>query len=84
LSVSDCGTGFPDNIQKRAFEPYVTTKDKGTGLGLALVKKIADEHHARVDISNRIFDDQVMGAQISLLFPTDCAGTALYGSHLQT
>ena len=84
LSVSDCGTGFPDNIQKRAFEPYVTTKDKGTGLGLALVKKIADEHHARVDISNRILDDQVMGAQISLLFPTDCAGTALPGSHLQT
>jgi nitrogen fixation/metabolism regulation signal transduction histidine kinase len=44
LSIQDCGTGFPDHILKRAFEPYVTTKDKGTGLGLAVVKKIADEH----------------------------------------
>ena len=40
----DNGTGFPDHILKRAFEPYVTTKAKGTGLGLAVVKKIADEH----------------------------------------
>ena len=79
LSVVDGGTGFPENIQKRAFEPYVTTKDKGTGLGLAVVKKIADEHHARVDISNRILDDQVVGAQISLLFPTENAVSAPLG-----
>ena len=37
---------------KRAFEPYVTTKTKGTGLGLAVVKKIADEHGARIRIVN--------------------------------
>ncbi|HQX61574.1 MAG TPA: ATP-binding protein, partial [Burkholderiaceae bacterium] len=51
LVVQDRGTGFPDNILKRAFEPYVTTKSKGTGLGLAVVKKIADEHGSRIDIS---------------------------------
>ena len=49
LTVLDNGTGFPEHILKRAFEPYVTTKAKGTGLGLAVVKKIADEHGARVD-----------------------------------
>jgi nitrogen fixation/metabolism regulation signal transduction histidine kinase len=53
--------GFPDAILKRAFEPYVTTKAKGTGLGLAVVKKIADEHGARVDVSNRIVDGQLPG-----------------------
>jgi len=68
LIVRDNGSGFPDHILKRAFEPYVTTKSKGTGLGLAVVKKIADEHGARIDISNRVADGAVQGAQVSLSF----------------
>ena len=68
LIVRDNGSGFPDHILKRAFEPYVTTKIKGTGLGLAVVKKIADEHGARIDISNRGADGAVQGAQVSLSF----------------
>jgi nitrogen fixation/metabolism regulation signal transduction histidine kinase len=68
LIVRDNGAGFPDHILKRAFEPYVTTKAKGTGLGLAVVKKIADEHGARIDISNRVADGVVQGAQVSLSF----------------
>jgi nitrogen fixation/metabolism regulation signal transduction histidine kinase len=66
--VQDSGTGFPEHILKRAFEPYVTTKAKGTGLGLAVVKKIADEHGARIDLSNRVTDGTVRGAQVSLSF----------------
>jgi len=68
LTVQDSGTGFADNILKRAFEPYVTTKSKGTGLGLAVVKKIADEHGARIELSNRVADGVVSGAQVSLSF----------------
>ncbi len=68
LIVRDHGSGFAERILKRAFEPYVTTKVKGTGLGLAVVKKIADEHGARVDISNRVVQGQVQGAQVSLSF----------------
>jgi len=68
LIVRDNGSGFPEHILKRAFEPYVTTKVKGTGLGLAVVKKIADEHGARIDISNRVTDGVVSGAQVSLSF----------------
>jgi len=71
LSVQDQGTGFPDHILKRAFEPYVTTKAKGTGLGLAVVKKIADEHGTRVDITNRISEGKVTGAQVSLSLAID-------------
>ena len=52
LLVCDNGPGFSDSVLKRAFEPYVTTKSKGTGLGLAVVKKIADEHGARVRLAN--------------------------------
>jgi nitrogen fixation/metabolism regulation signal transduction histidine kinase len=68
LVVQDTGAGFPEHILQRAFEPYVTTKAKGTGLGLAVVKKIADEHAARVDVRNRVEEGAVRGAQVSLSF----------------
>jgi nitrogen fixation/metabolism regulation signal transduction histidine kinase len=70
LAVQDNGPGFADKVLKRAFEPYVTTKSKGTGLGLAVVKKIADEHGARVRIGNRsaAAEGSPAGAQVSLSF----------------
>jgi nitrogen fixation/metabolism regulation signal transduction histidine kinase len=68
LVVRDNGPGFPPKILKRAFEPYVTTKSRGTGLGLAVVKKIADEHSARIDLKNRGLEGRVIGAQVSLSF----------------
>jgi nitrogen fixation/metabolism regulation signal transduction histidine kinase len=71
LSVTDSGAGFPEHILKRAFEPYVTTKNHGTGLGLAVVKKIAEEHNARIDISNRVTNETIQGAQVSLSFAVD-------------
>ena len=69
MSITDSGSGFPEHILQRAFEPYITTKPRGTGLGLAVVKKIAEEHGARIDLSNRIEGAQVRGAQVSLSFP---------------
>jgi nitrogen fixation/metabolism regulation signal transduction histidine kinase len=76
LKVVDNGPGFAEKVLKRAFEPYVTTKSRGTGLGLAVVKKIADEHRARVRIANLneapSGDDAhgplATGAQVSLSF----------------
>jgi len=66
LQVLDQGSGFADHILKRAFEPYVTTKRSGTGLGLAVVKKIADDHGSRIEITNRMAGATVVGAQVSL------------------
>ena len=68
LVVQDNGPGFPEAILKRAFEPYVSTKSKGTGLGLAVVKKIMDDHRGRVDITHRLDGDRVCGARVSLSF----------------
>jgi nitrogen fixation/metabolism regulation signal transduction histidine kinase len=72
LQVLDNGPGFSEKVLKRAFEPYVTTKTKGTGLGLAVVKKIADEHGARIRIANLteggVEGAPVTGAQVSLSF----------------
>ncbi len=84
LTVSDNGPGFPARILTRAFEPYVTTKAKGTGLGLAMVKKIVDEHGARIDIRNRLrAGDVIEGAQISILF-LQLADNAVPGNGPQT
>ena len=71
LTVTDEGPGFAPHILQRAFEPYVTTKAKGTGLGLAVVKKIADEHGARLDLANLLEDGVVKGAQVSLSFSVE-------------
>jgi PAS domain S-box-containing protein len=72
LTIIDNGPGFADKVLKRAFEPYVTTKAKGTGLGLAVVKKIADEHGARLRVANLHSGDEpdgpVTGARVSISF----------------
>ena len=53
LLFRDNGPGFPAEVLARAFEPYFTTKSRGTGLGLAMVKKIVDEHGGEIRLSNR-------------------------------
>lgn len=53
LSCRDNGSGFPQEVLAHAFEPYFTTKAKGTGLGLAMIKKIVTEHGGDVKIFNR-------------------------------
>lgn len=65
LSVIDNGKGFPEQVKAHAFEPYVTTKPRGTGLGLPIVKKIVDEHSGTIKIQNI----QPHGAQISITLP---------------
>ncbi len=83
LAVSDNGPGFGARVLARAFEPYVTTKTKGTGLGLAVVKKIADEHRATLRIVNLQdepgADPEQTGARVSLSFacPDGAAAAAV-------
>jgi len=64
LAIVDNGPGFAPKILSRAFEPYVTSKARGTGLGLPMVKKIVDEHGGRIDVANR---SDGSGASVSIL-----------------
>ncbi len=69
FSVADNGSGFPEHLMKRVFEPYVTTKPKGTGLGLVIVKKIVEEHGGEITISNLA----PHGARVTLQLPIAAA-----------
>ena len=65
FTVSDNGGGFPEQVKARVFEPYVTTKVKGTGLGLPIVKKIVEEHSGTIKIENI----RPRGARITIILP---------------
>jgi len=52
LRVSDNGPGIPVHIMDKLFEPNTTTKSKGSGLGLAVVKRIVEEHAGEVYAEN--------------------------------
>ena len=67
LSVSDTGPGIPAEILPSLFDPYVSSKQKGSGLGLSIVKKIVEEHSARVIAANHPHQ----GAIISIYFPAE-------------
>jgi signal transduction histidine kinase len=82
LEVCDEGTGIPIERRERMFRMFYTTKAKGTGIGLATVKRIADSHHASIDAG----DAPGGGARFTVTIPdaqepapgirSDVAGTS--------
>ena len=54
ISVSDRGSGIPENIIDRAIEPFVTGKKKGTGLGLPICRKIVEAHSGKLEFKNNL------------------------------
>ncbi|MBI1492216.1 sensor histidine kinase NtrY-like [Halocynthiibacter styelae] len=70
ITVSDNGTGLPED-RARLFEPYVTTRDTGTGLGLPIVKKIVEEHGGSLELTEaELFDGcSHHGAKAVILLP---------------
>lgn len=65
ITVADHGPGIPAELRGRVFEPYLTTKPDGTGLGLALVRQTVDAHHGTIAVGETAGG----GATFTLVFP---------------
>jgi two-component system, sporulation sensor kinase E len=53
VSISDTGSGIPEEKLNQLFQPFFTTKKKGTGLGLMIVQRIIREHAGRIDVESK-------------------------------
>lgn len=64
LVVEDQGPGLPDDVAQRMFEPFFTTRATGTGVGLAVVRRVVDAHGGSVEVGHR----PAGGGRIALRF----------------
>ena len=67
VRVSDNGPGIPDDVIDQVFDPFFTTRAAGTGLGLAVLASVVQQHGGTVHAANR----DSGGAQFSILLPVD-------------
>ncbi|MGI6680617.1 MAG: two-component system sensor histidine kinase NtrB [Bdellovibrionota bacterium] len=70
VQISDKGGGIREDVIDKIFEPFVSTKNEGTGLGLAVVKQILDKHHAKISVRNNknIRNNKNNGAIFDIVF----------------
>jgi PAS domain S-box-containing protein len=69
IAIRDCGPGIPPESRRRVFDPFYTTKTKGTGLGMAIAKRIVEEHGGRILVGEKASP----GAEILITLPRDMA-----------
>lgn len=77
VRFEDSGVGIPDNVLPRLFEPFVTSKDHGTGLGLAVSRRIVSNHSGRLLAENRSSG----GAALTIELPLDHVPALRVESH---
>jgi len=65
IVVSDRGVGIPGDVLERIFDPFVTTKENGSGLGLAAVHRIVEDHGGIVRLESKVGE----GTAVRLNFP---------------
>lgn len=66
VDIADAGSGIPQDVLDKIFAPFFTTKARGTGLGLAVVRKVVDHHKGKVDVESTVG----VGTTFKLFIPT--------------
>ena len=70
INIVDNGTGFPKSDQEKLLEPYYTTREMGTGIGLSVVKNIMEVHKGEINLKNEISNEKkIIGAIVELILP---------------
>jgi two-component system sensor histidine kinase HydH len=67
IVFEDEGEGIPEAIMEKIWDPFFTTKAKGTGLGLGIVKNIIESHEGSVRIGNK----PVTGTSVKVILPVN-------------
>ena len=67
IKISDTGEGIPPDILNKIFEPFYTTREDGTGLGLAVVNRIISDHGGTIDVESRVGDGTTFTLKLPLL-----------------
>lgn len=66
IKIQDQGTGMPEDVMKRIGEPFLTTKEKGTGLGLMVSSRIIEEHRGTMHITSQPGEGTLIDIQLPL------------------
>jgi two-component system nitrogen regulation sensor histidine kinase NtrY len=70
IQIKDNGIGFPSNDTDKLLEPYYTTREMGTGIGLSVVKNIIEVHKGIIKLDNKLTENSsVIGAIVTLFIP---------------
>ena len=79
VRIEDTGPGIPAELREQIFNPFVTTKKTGVGLGLSIVSRIIDGHHGTIRVESGPGAGHRPGACFVIFFPTERPGDCRAG-----
>jgi len=78
VTIRDNGCGIPEDKLAKIFNPFYTTKQTGTGLGMGIAKKVVDSHRGKIDVNSRVGE----GTELSISIPLADAARAWINADL--